>query len=249
MTRTHTWPPREEWEAQERRHALYTIQYGLFSWDFGSSRPAFTTAEQEKVDALAPEAIKMIRRTCSRIERALRQAHPEAGALAHGIHPDEPDDPRHRGTGRCRNITWWHSKPELVRRFKHAVDALTGEARDAYDDLDYLSDVRSALRRGPFDDPRLPAGCAMEVGGTDSITWDWERRWPTRHPLPAAPEVERLRALNDEAVGRWFEENREMGRLILADLDSGVRWQRELEHRARLEEWFARGPIVEVIRP
>jgi hypothetical protein len=249
MTHTHAWPSREKWEADERRHALYTIQYGLDSWDYGSSRPYFTVVEQDEVEALAPEAIKTIRRTCGRIERELRRAHPGAGALACGIHPDEPDDPRTRPAGQCRNLTWWRSKPELVQRFKDAVDALTGAARDAYDDLGYLSDVRSALRRHPFDDPRLPFGCALKVNGTDSITWDWERRWPTRHALPTSLEIERLRALNDQALDRWYEKNREMGRHILADLDSGVRWQRELEHRARMEEYFARGPIVEVIRP
>jgi hypothetical protein len=243
-TNTRTWPTREQWEADERRHAEYTIEYGINSWDFGSTRAVFTIVEQDEVEALAPEAIKTIRRACSRIERDLRQTHPDAAALARG--PQEANLEERRATpGACRAN---YPTAADTDRWYDAVDALTGTDRDAYDVLRYLSHVRIDLRRYPFDDPRPPRGCAIHVNGTDPFTWDWERSWPPRYALPTSPEIERLRELNDQAVERWHESNREMGRHILADLDSGVRWQRELEHRAKVEEYFRNGPVIHRVR-
>jgi hypothetical protein len=85
-----------------------------------------------------------------------------------------------------------------------------------------------------------PTGCG----------WRFEQYWPEQFGRPTSPELDRLREINAVAVERSRARYREMGRQILADLDSGVRWQQELEHRAYMEEhYYGRGPIVEVIRP
>lgn len=49
MTTTPTkriWPSREDWEADERARAEFTIEHGVNGWDYdGGSQPTFTIKE------------------------------------------------------------------------------------------------------------------------------------------------------------------------------------------------------------
>jgi hypothetical protein len=187
--------------------------------------------------ALAPEVIKTIRRSCSRIERQLRQQHPQAAALARG--PEEKDlQERRKITGACHAN---HITAADIDRWQAAVETLTGEARRSYDDLVCLKDIRRSLQRN--------RGWRDEFDEPTACQWEFDTIWPRGYDRPTSPELDRLRALNHQAVERFHAHYREWGRGILADLDSGVRWQRELKRRAELEEYFRNGPVMHGIRP
>jgi hypothetical protein len=224
MTDTRTWPTREKWEADERARAEHTIEHGINGWDYGANRPQWTDDERAEVEQLAPVVIAMIRRTIGRIERTLRREHPQAGLLARGIERPYTRDAFHR--------------------YNADVDALTDDERKALDTLGVLDDIRRCLRRNTtyLDDPDL-FECPTDHG------WQLDRRWPEQYDRPQSAELDRLRELNAQAVERSHAEHRERGRHILADLDSGAAWQRQLEHRARIEEWRRNGPVIHVIGP
>ncbi len=78
--------------------------------------------------------------------------------------------------------------------------------------------------------------------------YGYDADWPRRRERPASPELSRLRVLNNQALERFHTKNREMGRRILADLDSGVRWQRELKRRTEVEEYLRNGPVIHRVR-
>jgi hypothetical protein len=185
-TTTRTWPTREEWETRERALAESMIETGHDYWD-DSDGPRFSEAERAEVDKLAPEAIKVIRRTCGRIERSLRSQHPLAGELAKGITE--------------RSITM-----EAIHRLDAAIDALSGADRDAYDTLSRVGYIRRTLNKswgyGPFDRP--------------SISLREYIRYESLFSDSRCPQLDRLRQLNDEAVARWREGNRARGRKLLA---------------------------------
>lgn len=232
MTDTRTWPTREEWEANERARAEWTIEHGEDRWDYeGKDDLWWSDDERAEVKRLAPIVIAMIRRTASRVERAIRCEHPQAGVLARGI------------TGRPITL-------EALHRHQAAVDALDDANRSALDALWALEDIRRDLHTS-----RGTARCAANPDRFECPTerdvcgWTFERRWPDGYDQPQSAELDRLRELNHRAVERSRAKYREMGRRILADLDSGVRWQRELERRAQVDEYFRNGLVIHVIRP
>jgi hypothetical protein len=196
---------REEWEDGQRRHAEHLIQHGV-GYEF---EPAYTDEERREVESLKPEAVKVIRRACGRIERELRSRYPAAATAARGIEGPITE--------------------ESIDRLYKAVDALTGADRNAYDDLQRLRGVRERIRRGVVG--RL--GCRR-----------WDIAWPERGEKPTCPELDRLDAIAEQAVQRHLDENRARGRQLLADLESGAAWERELKHRADIEEWRRCGPVM-----
>lgn len=119
MSRVTDWPTREEYETDRRRHAAHMIEHGVDDKDERS----FTAEERAKAERLAPEAIKVVRRSCGRIERQLRREHPEVVWLL------KPDTARY-----------------LSGEFDAALDALSTPARAAFLALSQLSDVRRTLR-------------------------------------------------------------------------------------------------------
>ena len=239
MTNTYTWPTREKWEAEQRRHAEALIETGCNHWD-DLDWPTWSEDERAEAKELAPGVIAMIRRTCGRVERAMRQRYPEVAALARG--PREADlDERQATSGACR-----HNYPttEDIDRWYAAVDALEGDDRDTFEALTRLRDIRRSLRRRRnvySDNPDL-----FERPTEAVWTFDWI--WSDGYNRPQSAELDRLREMNTVAVRRWNEKNRAMGRRLLADLESGAAWEDQLAHRKFCDEYFARGPIVEVIR-
>jgi hypothetical protein len=125
----YVWPTHEQWEDSLSKHALHMIEHGegySDDWD-----PRFTTEERAEVDALVPEVVKVIRRACGRIERQLRNEHPDVAAIL-----------RAKGKSLAE-----------IRQLSAAVDGLTGAARDAFDDLGHLGSVRSELSRLKYIEP------------------------------------------------------------------------------------------------
>jgi hypothetical protein len=50
MTDIRTWPSREEWEAEERSRAEYTIEHGVNGWDYCGDHPQYNEDERSEVD-------------------------------------------------------------------------------------------------------------------------------------------------------------------------------------------------------
>jgi hypothetical protein len=114
-------------------------------------------------------------------------------------------------------------------------EALSPAAHDALDDIWSLRRVRDRLSNSGWYANEFLIG--------------WDSDWPSRYDRPTSPEIKRFLKVRAQTVAQWREKNRERGRRILAGLDSGVGWQRELESRVHVEEFLARGPVVHVIRP
>jgi hypothetical protein len=198
--REHSWPTRDEYEAQQRSHAEHMIEHGVGYADEYS--PTFTDAERAEIAALSPEIIKTVRRECGRIERPLRHQYPEVVWLL---------DP---GTDRY-----------LSGEYDAAVATLNPDQLAALDTLRELRDVRWVLR----------------YGGFDFAYWDAS---PPPGFEPACPELDRLREIHERALARYHDRERQRGRQLLADIESGVEWQRQQEHMARIDEYFRNGPVV-----
>lgn len=225
----HTWPTREEFEADWRRRAEYAVEDGGCPWpvDWPDGVPHFNAEERAEVETLAPVIVKLIRRECGRVERRLRADHPDIAALARGVHPDEPDNPR------------WTRQPDyesyerMADRFSAAIDALTGDAAAAYHTLMRLDHLRRRLSKdryySPFDYP------------DDRYPW---QPWPQGYEEPSSPELDRLYAITDAAIRRDQDKWRAEGRRMLDDLDSGAAWQTELERRADVDEYLRNGPAI-----
>jgi hypothetical protein len=113
-------------------------------------------------------------------------------------------------------------------------DALNPAARDAVHDLWQLRDVRRVLCNSGFYANEYLCG--------------WDQHWPSRHERPTSPELERFFALRARAVQDWRDRNRDRGRRLLADIESGEAWQQQLAHMARVEQWFCDGPVVHRVR-
>lgn len=69
-------------------------------------------------------------------------------------------------------------------------------------------------------------------------------RWPEGYARPSSPEIDRINALVTQAEERHREANREHGRRQLAEVNAPDAWERELERRAEIENYFRRGGIV-----
>lgn len=69
------------------------------------------------------------------------------------------------------------------------------------------------------------------------------RNWPADFPRPSSPEIDRMTALVDQASHRHRERNRDQGRRRLEALNAPDAWQKELDRRADIEDYFRRGPI------
>jgi hypothetical protein len=201
-------PTREEWEAEERRWAQDLIDTGENTrWSYDTfGQPSYTDADEEEIDTLTPEVIKVVRRACGRAERDLREKHPAAGVVARGIESPSP------------------FTMEVVERWYAAKDALAGADKDAFEDLVVLRHVRDHLRKDRW-------YSVTEWMGA----WEFDR-WPQGYELPASPALDRLRALHAEGIQRRYDTNVAKGRQMLADLESGAAWERELERRARADE-------------
>jgi hypothetical protein len=162
MTDSHTWPSREKWEADERARAEHTIEHGINVWDYGAGELHWSDEERAEVEALAPQAIKAIRRACGRAERSLREQYPAAGELA------KQD---------ARTV-------EDVRRKNNAIDALDDAARETVYTLWRLQDVRSSLhaptgtaRYAAHEDLfECPTGCGWSTG-PNSLADRRHRSW------------------------------------------------------------------------
>ena len=136
MTRTHDWPAREEWEADQRRYVQGMVESGndCRSGNDYDDGPGWSTEERAEVEALTPAAVKVIRRECGRIEKQLRKEHPAAAAV---LQMSVDDFAAGHGDA--------------------ALAALRESDRGAWDDLWSLRHVRNCLRAdrcyGPFDKP------------------------------------------------------------------------------------------------
>jgi hypothetical protein len=195
----HTWPTREEFEAERRAHAEHLIEHGEGYAD--EHNPTYTAAEADEIERMAPVIIKTIRRECGRIERPLRREYPEVIWL---LNP---------GVDRY-----------LSGEYDTAEAALTAPARSAYNTLWELRDIRSTLR----EDAENPI--ISEYGlSFDRFT---------------SPEIDRLRIIRQDALDRYHDRERQRGHNLLAAIESGQEWEDQLKHRASVDAYFARGPVV-----
>jgi hypothetical protein len=114
----------------------------------------------------------------------------------------------------------------VLRDFTYAAEAaLTGADKDAYHDLIALRHLRQQMRKDRYYDVDELVGAGWQFA-----------RWPQGYKPPASPKLDRLRALYAEDVQRRHDTNVARGRQLLADMESGAVWERELEHRARADE-------------
>jgi hypothetical protein len=119
----------------------------------------------------------------------------------------------------------------LSGEYDAALKALSPEARDALLDLSRLRDVRRGLvEYGVYCD--------------NEFLLDWVRSWPSRFTQPSSPEIDRLLAIHQQEYARRRACIRGGGRQLLADIESGAAWEREQDHRVRIEKWFRDGPVI-----
>jgi hypothetical protein len=203
MTKTISWPTRQEYEAQRRAHAEHLIKHGEGYAD--EHNPTYTDAESTEIERMAPVIIKTIRRECGRIERPLRREYPEVIWL---LNP---------GVDRY-----------LSGEYDAAEAALTAQARAAYNTLRELRDIRSELRED----------------AEDPIIGDYR---PLCFDRFTSPEIDRLRVIRQDALNRYHARERERGRNLLAAIESGEEWEDQLLHRASVDAYFARGPVVRTL--
>ena len=110
------------------------------------------------------------------------------------------------------------------------IEALEGRDREAWDLLERMRDIRGRLSRtSPMDVAHLEA----RLG-----------RWPAGYERPSSPDLDRLTELAAGAAERHRERNREEGRRRLAAINAAGAWDVELNRRAKLEDYFRRGPVI-----
>ena len=110
------------------------------------------------------------------------------------------------------------------------IDALQGDDKAAWDLLVTMRDIRCGLS-------------SMHANRVDSIGVT-RAHWPEGYARPSSPEIDRINALVTQAEERHREANREHGRRQLAEVNAPDAWERELERRAEIEDYFRRGGIV-----
>lgn len=129
----------------------------------------------------------------------------------------------------------WLLKPSPVRylsgEYDTAMEALSADQRAALDTLQEMRDIRRELRR-------------EFVGNSYPHPHEWRHRQFRDLDRFASPELDRVRKLHQQAIARYRDQERQRGRTLLAALDSGVEWLRELKHRTEIEEYFANGPLI-----
>ena len=109
------------------------------------------------------------------------------------------------------------------------IEALEGRDREAWDLLERMRDIRGRLSRtSPMDVAHLEA----RLG-----------RWPAGYERPSSPDLDRIRELAAGAAERHRERNREEGRRRLAAINAADAWDVELNRRAKIEDYFRRGPV------
>jgi hypothetical protein len=121
----------------------------------------------------------------------------------------------------------------LSGEYDAAMAALSPEALAALDVLVMVRDIRHGISGRHVD----PLGY---------FSWGWE--WPTGYQPTEIPEVDRLRAIKAVELTRRRAATCEDGRRLLADLDSGAAWEREVERRADVDEYFRNGPVIRRVK-
>jgi hypothetical protein len=226
---TYKWSTREEWEAEQRSRAECCISDGINAWDYGESQLGYTDDERAEVKSLAPEAIKAIRRACGRVERELRKQYPHAAELAKGFYwwCDQHGYPKRPKDGRA--VAQFE---EAYHGYHAEIESLTTAEDAALDTFGHLRDIRKDLKeRGWW---YRPFEAGWKIRHLDTLSLD-------------SPELDRLQEISDQAVTQSQEHWRARGRTVLADLESGKAWEDETQRRIELDEWFAKGPLIEVI--
>lgn len=107
---------------------------------------------------------------------------------------------------------------EVIDRWYTSEAALTGADKDAYHKLIKLRDFRSHLRKDRW------------YSITESMG-AWIFNWPKGYEPPASPALDRLRALHAEGIQRRHDTCVAKGQQLLAELESGDAWERELKCR------------------